>query len=66
MSVCSCGRTTNDGRPMCDRCTALAVFGLTRDTTQTEIKDAYRVLAKVWHPDRFQGDETLRLKQKKN
>ncbi len=38
------------------------MFGLTRDVTQTEIKDAYRVLAKVWHPDRFQGDETLRLK----
>jgi DnaJ domain len=62
MTVCACGRSTNDGRSICDRCTALVVFGLTRDATQAEIKDAYRVLAKVWHPDRFQGDERLRLK----
>lgn len=47
---------------MCDRCTALTTFGLTRDATQAEIKDAYRTLAKVWHPDRFQGDEHLRAK----
>lgn len=60
MSVCACGRSTN-GRSLCDRCSALVVFGLSRDATQTEIKDAYRVLAKVWHPDRFQGDERLRL-----
>ena len=38
------------------------MFGLTREATQTEIKDAYRTLAKVWHPDRFPGDEHLRLK----
>jgi hypothetical protein len=61
MSVCTCGLMTNGGRPMCDRCTALVAFGLTRDATQAEIKDAYRVLAKVWHPDRFQDDEHLRL-----
>ncbi len=62
MSVCDCGRSTNDGRSLCDRCTALVTFGLTRDATPSEIKDAYRVMAKVWHPDRFQGDERLRLK----
>jgi hypothetical protein len=62
MSVCACGRTTNDGQSACDRCTALASFGLTRDATQVQIKDAYRVLAKVWHPDRFQSDEQLRRK----
>jgi curved DNA-binding protein CbpA len=60
MSVCGCGRITNEGRPACDLCTALALFGLTRQATQAEIKDAYRVLAKVWHPDRFPGDEDLR------
>jgi hypothetical protein len=60
MSVCACGRNTNGLRSICDRCTALALFGLTRAATQTEIKDAYRVLAKVWHPDRFQSDENLR------
>lgn len=62
MSACACGRITNDGRPACDRCAALASFGLTRDATQAEIKDAYRLLAKVWHPDRFQNDEQLRGK----
>ena len=60
MGVCACGRKTNDGQSNCDRCIALATFGLTRDATQTEIKEAYRTLAKVWHPDRFQGDEHLR------
>jgi hypothetical protein len=60
MSVCACGRSTNDGRLACERCAALATFGLTRGATRTEIKDAYRVLAKVWHPDRFQNDEQLR------
>jgi hypothetical protein len=47
---------------MCDRCTALTALGLTRDATQAEIRDAYRTLAKVWHPDRFQDDEQLRGK----
>jgi hypothetical protein len=37
-------------------------FGLSPDATQPEIKDAYRVLAKVWHPDRFEGDEHLKMK----
>ena len=60
MNICACGRSTNNGQSICERCTALVVFGLTRDATQTEIKDAYRVLAKVWHPDRFHGDERLR------
>jgi curved DNA-binding protein CbpA len=62
MSVCACGRITNSGQPACDRCVALAFLGLTRAATQTEIKDAYRTLAKVWHPDRFPGDEDLRVK----
>ena len=60
MSACACGRITNGARPACDRCSALAVLGLTQTATQTEIKDAYRVMAKVWHPDRFPGDEHLR------
>jgi len=60
MNVCACGRRTNSDQSICDRCTALLLFGLARDATQAEIKDAYRVLAKVWHPDRFQGDERLR------
>jgi curved DNA-binding protein CbpA len=60
MNICACGRRTNTGQSICDRCTALVVFGLTRDATQAEIKDAFRMLAKVWHPDRFHSDERLR------
>jgi hypothetical protein len=60
MTVCACGRSTNEGQSICDRCTALVLFGLSRDATLPEIKDAYRVLAKVWHPDRFHSDERLR------
>lgn len=62
MGVCACGHITNRGRALCDRCAALSMFGLTRDATSSEIKDAYRTLAKVWHPDRFTGDEALQIK----
>ena len=62
MSICACGRNTNAGLSACDRCAALATFGLTPGATKDEIKDAYRTLAKVWHPDRFPGDEHLRQK----
>jgi len=60
MTICACGRSTKEGQPLCERCTALVVFGLTRDATQEQIKDAHRMLAKVWHPDRFHSDERLR------
>jgi curved DNA-binding protein CbpA len=30
------------------------------DATENEIKAAYRLLVKVWHPDRFPGDPKLR------
>jgi hypothetical protein len=59
MSVCACGRITDDD--LCDHCAALAVFGLARNATPAEIKDAHRTLTKVWHPDRFQTDERLRV-----
>ena len=62
MSVCACGRITNGARPACDRCSALAVLGLAQNATQSEVRDAYRALAKVWHPDRFPNDGQLRAK----
>jgi hypothetical protein len=38
-------------------------LGLQNDATKTEIKQAYRDLAKVWHPDRLSpDDERLRRK----
>jgi hypothetical protein len=41
---------------------ALDVLGLKRGATQVEIKEAYRDLVKVWHPDRFGSDARLRRK----
>jgi hypothetical protein len=36
------------------------VLELDSQATERQIKAAYRILVKVWHPDRFQGDESLR------
>jgi curved DNA-binding protein CbpA len=41
---------------------ALEVLALRRGATPSEIKEAYRDLVKVWHPDRFGND--LRLREK--
>lgn len=39
---------------------ALKILGLGSAATPSEIKNAYRDLAKVWHPDRFPNDPRLR------
>jgi curved DNA-binding protein CbpA len=41
---------------------ALDVLGLGSGATPLEIKEAYRDLVKVWHPDRFGSDARLRRK----
>ena len=41
---------------------ALDVLALKPGATPTEIKEAYRDLVKVWHPDRFGSDARLRQK----
>src|SRR5258705_7705349 len=41
---------------------ALRVLGLAPDATEQAIKEAYRDLVKVWHPDRFGSDARLRAK----
>ena len=38
------------------------ILGLNPEATKEEIKQAYRDLAKVWHPDRFPNDPKLQLK----
>lgn len=40
-------------------------LGLRNDATLDEVKQAYRDLVKVWHPDRFNQDDT-RLRKKAN
>src|SRR5882757_7496603 len=41
---------------------ALDVLALRPGATSVEIKEAYRDLVKVWHPDRFGSDAGLRQK----
>jgi hypothetical protein len=41
---------------------ALDMLGLKADATDDEIKQTYRDLVKVWHPDRFANDARLRTK----
>jgi len=38
------------------------LLGLASGASPAEVKQAYRDLVKVWHPDRFAHDERLRLK----
>ena len=59
MRECVCGQVIDDRDTVCAECGALQVLGLSRGATLNEVKAAYRVLVKVWHPDRFQGDEKL-------
>jgi hypothetical protein len=60
MNNCFCGNPIEDNGILCTRCTALRVLELDSRATEKQIKDAYRMMIKVWHPDRFQGDESLR------
>ncbi|NQV14864.1 J domain-containing protein [bacterium] len=39
--------------------TALEHLGLTNQAGAEDVKQAYRELVKIWHPDRFQNDERL-------
>ncbi len=38
---------------------ALRQLGLTTTATESDVKQAYKDLARIWHPDRFQNDEQL-------
>jgi hypothetical protein len=38
---------------------ALQHLGLETSATEADVKQAYRELVKIWHPDRFQNDERL-------
>jgi len=41
---------------------ALEILGLEHDASRAQIKEAYRDLAKILHPDRFQDDPRVRAK----
>src|ERR1035438_6650114 len=58
--TCLCGNPVDGADTLCPRCAALRILELGADATEKEIKAAYHVLVKVWHPDRFQEDITLK------
>jgi DnaJ domain len=60
MHTCSCGEAAGDAGDRCARCAALQTLDLEAHATGKQIRDAYRVLVKVWHPDRFEGDAKLK------
>ncbi|MGB6689449.1 MAG: DnaJ domain-containing protein [Terracidiphilus sp.] len=60
MKLCMCGDTVADACTFCARCAALQTLELHRGATAEEIKAAYHLLVKVWHPDRFPSDKKLR------
>lgn len=44
------------------RAAHMATLGLAPDASWDEVTQAYKDLMRVWHPDRFQGDDRLRKK----
>ena len=53
-------------KPMCSTCRIFYVkLGLPAEATQTEIKQRYRDLCIVWHPDRFEHDAKMKDKATK-
>jgi curved DNA-binding protein CbpA len=59
MSLCACGNEIENDGALCARCAALQTLELKPEATDKQISEAFRLLAKVWHPDRFQADPTL-------
>lgn len=60
MGSCACGNAVDYLDPFCARCKALQTLGLESGATRKQIESTYRLLVKVWHPDRFQSDPALR------
>ena len=56
MGICACGKLIKKNRDRCVRCRALQEIGLNAGASTNEIKSAYRVLVKKWHPDQFARD----------
>jgi hypothetical protein len=60
MYPCPCGRSAENPGSQCSRCVALRTLDLPFQATEDEIEEARHTFVKVWHPDRFQHDETLK------
>jgi hypothetical protein len=60
MRACECGNPVDTEGALCPRCRALRVLELGPAATDEEIKAAFHMLVKVWHPDRFQRDASLK------
>ncbi len=60
MKLCACGNAVDDSGALCPRCAALQTLELRHGATAGEIRAAYHLLVKVWHPDRFGNDTKLR------
>lgn len=60
-STCACGNPADSFGGQCDRCLALQTLSLGISASQDQIEDMYHTLVKIWHPDRFGSDPSLRL-----
>ena len=57
MNSCACGNSINGDGTQCLRCIALQELGLKSGATDADVRAAYLLYVKAWHPDRFPGDE---------
>jgi hypothetical protein len=60
MNTCLCGDLVDANGARCPRCAALHALDLEMNASEAEIRRAYHLLVKVWHPDRFQSDPKLK------
>jgi curved DNA-binding protein CbpA len=60
MNTCSCGNPADDRSTLCPRCEALQILEVKADSSDEEIRAAYLLLVRVWHPDRFQNEDELK------
>ncbi|MGA3079838.1 MAG: DnaJ domain-containing protein [Terracidiphilus sp.] len=60
MKNCSCGELVDENYTQCPRCEALKHLGLNKYAAEDDIRSAYRMFAKLWHPDNFELDEKLK------